>query len=222
MRIGASSDRPVEDLKARARILDAAFEQFAVRGFAGATIRGIARAAGVSPGLVQHHFHSKESLRRACDEMVLELVRRKLQAATSGAIADPGFLAGLIADGRPLLRYLARAITDGSADVTGLLDEMATGTEAFLVGTWPERFAPGGQRAGETAAALVAQGIGSLLLHEYVAHRMGLDPQEGAFAPRFGLAQLDAYESLGRYLASGIGDAIRRAAAESATTKETQ
>ncbi len=220
MRIRPGSDRPAGDLKADARIRDAALEQFAVHGFAGATIRGIARAAGVSPGLVQHHYHSKQGLRQACDDTVLEVIRRKLQAARTGEIADSSFLAGLIGDGRPLLRYLARAIADASPGVAGLLDDMTTGAEAFLTAAWPERYPSGAPRTRDAAAVLVAQGVGSLVLHEHVARRMGLSPWEASFAPRLGLAQMDVYESLGQHLTSGVGDRIREAAAEWLTTKE--
>ena len=60
-----------EDLTARARIRDAAIELFAERGIGSATIRDIAQAAGVSSGLVRHHFGSKDGLRRACDEYAM-------------------------------------------------------------------------------------------------------------------------------------------------------
>lgn len=46
----------------RAAILTAAREEFAEHGFAGATIRAIARRAGVTHGLVMLHFESKEQL----------------------------------------------------------------------------------------------------------------------------------------------------------------
>jgi AcrR family transcriptional regulator len=46
----------------RAAILTAARAAFAERGFAGATLRDIAKRAGVTHGLVIRHFHSKESL----------------------------------------------------------------------------------------------------------------------------------------------------------------
>src|SRR6202046_5305091 len=46
----------------RAAILQAARVAFAERGFAGATLRDIAKRAGVTQGLVTRHFHSKESL----------------------------------------------------------------------------------------------------------------------------------------------------------------
>lgn len=46
----------------RTRILTAARDTFASHGFEGATIRSIARAAGVDPALVHHFFGSKEAL----------------------------------------------------------------------------------------------------------------------------------------------------------------
>ncbi len=45
-----------------ARILDAAREAFAETGWAGTTIRAVARAADVDPALVYHYFDSKEGL----------------------------------------------------------------------------------------------------------------------------------------------------------------
>ncbi|MFG2372876.1 TetR/AcrR family transcriptional regulator [Streptomyces sp. NPDC048504] len=44
------------------RILDAAQQEFATRGFDGATIRGIAGVAGVDASLVMQHFGSKAAL----------------------------------------------------------------------------------------------------------------------------------------------------------------
>lgn len=52
------------DLTRRA-ILEAASEAFATRGFQGATLRGIAKAAGVDHSTLIHHFSNKESLLQA-------------------------------------------------------------------------------------------------------------------------------------------------------------
>jgi AcrR family transcriptional regulator len=46
----------------REAVLAAAREAFAEKGFDGATIRGIATAAGVDPALVHHYFGSKDKL----------------------------------------------------------------------------------------------------------------------------------------------------------------
>jgi TetR/AcrR family transcriptional regulator len=49
----------------RAQILDAAFEEFAAKGFKGATIKSIASAAGLqSPALIYWYFPDKEALFR--------------------------------------------------------------------------------------------------------------------------------------------------------------
>ena len=49
----------------RGQILDAAFEEFASKGFKGATIKGIAGAAGLqSPALIYWYFPDKEALFR--------------------------------------------------------------------------------------------------------------------------------------------------------------
>ena len=91
-------ERAAGDLTARARIRDAALRLFAERGVEGATIREIAEAAGVSGGLVRHHFGSKDDLRAACDAFALDqVVRIKEQAvgarrrgrAGGGAAAPP-------------------------------------------------------------------------------------------------------------------------------------
>jgi AcrR family transcriptional regulator len=44
------------------RIASVARESFASRGWAGTTLRGVAREAGVDPALVHYYFHDKEGL----------------------------------------------------------------------------------------------------------------------------------------------------------------
>lgn len=52
----------------REQILDAAVRVFAEKGFDRATNRDIARAAGITPGLIYHYFASKEELLRSAME----------------------------------------------------------------------------------------------------------------------------------------------------------
>ena len=51
-----------DGVQAREAILDAARRQFAAQGFEGATMRAIARDAGVDPALVSYYFGSKSGL----------------------------------------------------------------------------------------------------------------------------------------------------------------
>src|SRR5215469_6327642 len=111
----AAGERSAEDLTARARIRDAALALFAERGMDGTTIRDIARAAGVSGGLVRHHFGSKEDLRAACDAYALShLLEIKEQAILGGQLADPGFMASAQPAVFGILQYFARSMADGS------------------------------------------------------------------------------------------------------------
>lgn len=57
---------------ARTRLMLVAMQQIAELGFKGVTVRGIAAAANVSPGLIKHHFASKEGLRDAVDAHFLQ------------------------------------------------------------------------------------------------------------------------------------------------------
>jgi AcrR family transcriptional regulator len=208
-----ADDRPPEDLTARARIRDAALEQFARYGIKGATIRGIAEAAGVSSGLVRHHFGSKEGLRQACDQAVLDLFRRRLIRASIEGDITPDLLATLYGAGGPMLRYLARVAVEDSPVTDQLLGEMAAGNEEFLSATWPERFPPDAQVTRDTATVMSAMNGGTVVLHEYVARRMGLEPWTDIGSPRIGTAMLNVYRALGELLSSAVGDQLAGALA---------
>src|SRR4051794_25431792 len=103
-----------DDLTARARIREAAMAEFAARGVTGATIRGIAEQAGVSPALVQHHFGTKDGLRTACDAYVLDYLRTQVgEGIDRGQIGEVDFVAAVHRSAPPVMRYLARALVDG-------------------------------------------------------------------------------------------------------------
>ncbi len=215
-----SGDRPPEDLTARARIRDAALAQFAEHGIKGATMRGIAEAAGVSLGLVQHHFRSKEALRKACDDAVVEEFRRRLtRHVTENTLGERGTLAALYATSGPLLRYLARALVDSPAEgspATTVFDELTASAEEFLSHTWPERFPPGSARVRDAAAVMAAMHSGTIVLHGHLARRFGVDPLDREHASRIGLAMLDLYASMGEFTTSPAGERIRESATEHA------
>jgi AcrR family transcriptional regulator len=67
----SASGRSDRAERTRQRILDAAGQCFAASGFAKATVEGIALQAGVSKGLVYHHFRGKEEILEAVLERTL-------------------------------------------------------------------------------------------------------------------------------------------------------
>jgi TetR/AcrR family transcriptional regulator len=73
-----------EESDRRAQILEAAFEEFSGHGFKGATIKSIARAAGLqSPALIYWYFPDKEALFREVLETKIPVLR---------AVRDPAGL----------------------------------------------------------------------------------------------------------------------------------
>lgn len=65
--------RPVfSTVDARDKILSAALDAFAEQGFHGAAMRDIAQRAGVSQGLIPHHFGDKERLWNMVGERISE------------------------------------------------------------------------------------------------------------------------------------------------------
>ena len=83
--------RPDADLTARARIRNAALALFALKGARAATLREIAEAAGVTHGLVVHHFRNKDGLRLAVQEHVMAMITDTLNAVpVTGDAAEFG------------------------------------------------------------------------------------------------------------------------------------
>lgn len=167
--------RSRDDRTTIARIRDAAITEFAANGVDGTSIRTVAATAGVSAGLVIHHFGSKDGLRVACDEYVAAIIRDvKGEAMASGGAFD--VTAAFRSVGEiPAAKYLARTLVDGSPHVAELVDEIvndavkyvATGVETGMIK--PSRY------ERERAAILTIWGLGALVLHEHVERLLGVD-----------------------------------------------
>lgn len=102
----------------RERICEAALNGFAESGVEATSIRDVAAAAGVSPGLVQHHFATKDELRGAVNQYVVERAAEtfaELPAADSatevlGELGDR--VTGLAREHPEALLYVARLSAD--------------------------------------------------------------------------------------------------------------
>jgi len=100
----------------RSRILDAAVRVFAERGFFGATVAEIARAAGVADGTIYLYFKSKDDvLLRLFDEKMTEL----LAEAKAAAARDPALAQVLIVELRQSAQFLK---ADGRQKLAAYLD----------------------------------------------------------------------------------------------------
>jgi len=166
----AESDRTT-----KARIRDAAIARFPSDGFAGATVRGIAAEAGVSPGLVIHHFGSKEKLRLACDEHVIRLIGETKRRAIKDGSYGQGAVAAMYRLMEPIARYLAWALRSGGTASERIFDELLQDVVAQM-----EEYREAGLVAQvddmrSQAVVLLVMQLGGLVLHEHYTRSLGVD-----------------------------------------------
>jgi AcrR family transcriptional regulator len=117
---------------ARDRILTAARNEFAERGYDKTSIRGIARAAGVDPALVHHYFGTKEQVFAAAIEMIFGPamhIPEVIQGSREGAGARMArYMFGIWEDPvnrQPLLAVMRSALTNdrAAAVLRGLIEQ---------------------------------------------------------------------------------------------------
>lgn len=80
----------------RRRILDAAEQEFAARGFAGARLREIAGAARVQPALIHHYFADKSGLYEAVLDRGLELMQSRSWMVLEAAVTVESMIRGFV------------------------------------------------------------------------------------------------------------------------------
>jgi TetR/AcrR family transcriptional regulator, regulator of cefoperazone and chloramphenicol sensitivity len=165
-------DEPAfEDLTARARIRDSALRLFTERGFDGTTIRDIAKAAGVSSGLVRHHFGSKEALREAVDRYAVDWSTRvREQMLAEGRLSDPAFMSTVQPTAILMQSYIVRSMLDGSDHAAAMFDDMVELGEQWLADNGIESRDP---RA--FSAVLCAMQLGAFAMRDQVSRALGVD-----------------------------------------------
>ncbi|RZU63555.1 TetR/AcrR family transcriptional regulator [Zhihengliuella halotolerans] len=219
---------PASDITARARIRDTAIEQIARKGY-GVSMRVIAEAAGVSLGLINHHFGSKVGLRTACDDHVLETIRNvKSETVRGGAAATLAAL-GRMSEYANLTAYCLRAISTGGEVARRFVDHFVADSRTWMA----QGVADGTLRPSVDEEArirmMTLQGFGGMQL--YLAQRMGEADVELApdqinalledYLGEYGLVTLELY-SFGLFATSDIFDAFLQAGPNpgAATTEE--
>jgi AcrR family transcriptional regulator len=155
------------------RIRTAALRSFATQGSSATSLRTVAETAGVSVGLVQHHFGNKAGLIKAVDDhvlrVVIEIIARPIQAPPADSIADMGGrVTEFIAEYPDVVDYLGRALIDGSRLGTTIFDTLA----AFGTARWNQRKDNGEARPDidVTWAALnsLVMALGTLILRGHL------------------------------------------------------
>lgn len=200
----------VEDRSTKARIRDAAIRLFGRDGFARTTVRAVAAAAGVSPGLVIHHFGSKAGLRLACDDFLIAVAAVRSQDKAGPAevramlqeyLADPGQYGDEIA-------YIRQALGDPSEAGDRFFDSVVRQTARLM----NDGVADGSVRVFSdphaVAVVVSSQALAILVLSRHIARSLGTSELGPDMIQRLTVPSLELYTN-GFYTGTGFLDAAR-------------
>jgi AcrR family transcriptional regulator len=114
------------------RIRDVAIDQFGRHGF-DVGLQAIADAANVSQVLILHHFGSKEGLRKACDDYILEWIRASKSAALQSTSPASWFAQiAQVEAYAPMMKYLVASFQTGGELGRALTRQMIDNAEGYL------------------------------------------------------------------------------------------
>ena len=118
------------DLTAKARIRNAALDLYADYGEDRTSMRAIAAAAGVTVGLLVHHFGTKDGLRDAVEQLVVDYFAQAIaQVPVTGTPAEIGAardaaVQEMLAANPAVVNYLRRAVLDPARREGRLLERL--------------------------------------------------------------------------------------------------
>jgi AcrR family transcriptional regulator len=167
----AAEARILGDVTARVRIRDAALKHFADVGYERTTIRAIARTAGVSHGMLRHHYGSKNDLRAGCDQYVFRVLHRLNRLFLDlPSVANP-----TLQTSKPVWRYAARSIVDGSPTAGPIFDELLDMSARRLERTGAVGSSRSDDQSRIRAALLAAMASAIPLFQEHLSRTLGVD-----------------------------------------------
>lgn len=205
-----------DDLTARARIRDTAIGAFARDGYDAASLRAIAREAGVSPALIVHHFGDKNALRTVCDDYVVgvfidedhDLIVAPTRDRIRTALND-------LERYGPYIDYLARMLVDGSPASDRLFDSFLSNTRDVLAEQRGAGMLEPMSDPEMTTLLLTLIGLGPVVMRAQIARTLGMDQLSPAGLLRTTLPTLELLTH-GIYSTTALLDGARDAlAAES-------
>ncbi len=192
-----------DDRTTRAIIRDEALRLFAVQGPAAVTVRQVAAAAKVSPGLVMHHYGSKDGLQEAVDKYVLAVLEAMLaqltdpdgpdllDPAASGSVAE--MMAAHLPSDSPIPAYLRHLLLTGGEPGRAVFRRLFEASRATLSALAQAGLASEGHDPPVRAAFLLANDLAVLLLRDHLTDVLGIDPLTGEGISRWAGELLTIY-----------------------------
>ena len=127
-----------QDLTAKARIRNAALDLYASQGEDRTSMRAIAAAAGVTVGLLVHHYGTKDNIRDAVEELIVDYFRQAIaQAPADGtlggvAAARNAAVTEMLAANPEVVNYMRRTLLDPAGPRGHLLERLTELTRSAV------------------------------------------------------------------------------------------
>ena len=185
----------------RDQLLDAALRLIGDRGVKAATVRAVAEEAGVTPGLVVHHFGTKARLATEVDQLVLS--RFSAAMAVDAEVATPGDAAQVISTrlshtigtDASLRNYVRRAILEASPAGRAIVERLVELTIANLREHTDTAKLPTGRDLTWLAVQIVTINLAGTLLEPLLEPLLDAAPFSPAEVRRRTTANLDLLSS---------------------------
>jgi len=186
------------DLTAAALIRIAAMELFAEHGYSEVTVRQVAAAARVSPGLVIHHYGSKEGLRVAIDERVAAFVEAMLtdmerMPSEGGSASVAGLFADRLEHEPAMAGYVRRLLSDGGPAGVALFGRLYAATRAGLHALEQAGVVRPAEDEAVRSAFLLSNDLAVILLRPHITQITGTDPLGREGLVRWSAEVFDVY-----------------------------
>lgn len=156
----------VDDLTAKARIRNTALDLYAKHGEDRISLRAIAAEAGVTVGLVQHHFKTKAGLRDAVDQLVVDYFANALAdvpESASTAVRDDA-VRDMLRANPTVVDYVRRALLQPNVADSHLIDVIVDLTQREVRAARKTGRASTTRRENTQVVAVLARQMGELLL----------------------------------------------------------
>jgi TetR/AcrR family transcriptional regulator, regulator of cefoperazone and chloramphenicol sensitivity len=169
----------------RDHLLDAALHLIGRHGVKAATVRAVADQAGVTPGLVVHHFGTKDRLAAEVDDLVVARFGAAMEVDTEAPNPDDAAhaistrLSHLIGTDPDLRSYVRRAILEASPAGRSIVERLVELTVANLRQHLDVAKLPHGRDLTWLAVQIVTINLAGTLLEPLLEPLLQRDP----FAP---------------------------------------
>ena len=164
-----------DDLTAKARIRNAALELFAAQGVDATSLRAVAAAAGVTVGLIVHHYGTKEALRESVELAIVQQFAETIASmplasrpADEIAAARDHAVADMLSANQAIVDYLRRAILDGSAERGDLVSRLSQLSAQQVHDLRQAGVASTKHTVGEQVITIMVRQLGRLFLQPLV------------------------------------------------------